>query len=67
VNWGIGRELYSAPFIWIDSSNCTIKDKKCYDKFVVEKIKIENKRIVGLAIKNATTGKRVFIWQEVAK
>ena len=64
VNWGIGRELYTAPFIWIDSSNCTIKDKKCYDKFVVEKIVIEKKQITGLAIRNATTGKRVFVWQK---
>lgn len=67
VNWGIGRELYTAPFIWVDSSKCTINDKKCYDRFVVEKIKIENKRIVGLAIKNATTGNRVFVYAEVAK
>jgi hypothetical protein len=64
VNFGIGRELYTAPFIWVDSSNCTIKDKKCYDKFVVEKIAIENKQITGLAIRNASTNKRVFIWQK---
>ena len=65
-NWGIGRELYTAPFIWIKADDCDIKEKqgKYYvtDKFSVEKIKIENKKIVGLAIKNATTGKRVFIY-----
>ncbi|SHK80806.1 hypothetical protein SAMN02745243_03771, partial [Hespellia stercorisuis DSM 15480] len=27
-NWGIGRELYTAPFIWITSSNCNITDAK---------------------------------------
>ena len=23
-NWGIGRELYTAPFIWIDKRDCKI-------------------------------------------
>ncbi len=62
VNFSIGRELYSAPFIWVSSDNCTIKDKKCYDKFVVEKIKIENKQITGLSIINKSMGCRVFVW-----
>lgn len=62
-NWGIGRELYTAPFVWIKSTDCNINGGKCYDKFSVEKIKIENKRIVGLAIRNDTTNKRVFVWQ----
>ena len=25
-NWGIGRELYTAPFIWIPSDKCDIKE-----------------------------------------
>lgn len=50
--WGIGRELYTSPFIWIKADKCKIEDGKCYDSFSVEKIKIENKRIVGLAIRN---------------
>lgn len=65
-NWGIGRELYTAPFIWIPADKCTIKEKNgkkvCYDKFVVEKIKIVGKKIVGLAIQNATTKSRAFVW-----
>lgn len=68
-NWGIGRELYTAPFIWIPADKCNIKEgerngKKiygCYDKFAVEAIKIENKQITGLAIMNVTTGKRCFL------
>ena len=28
-NWGIGRELYSAPFIWIKASDCNIKASDC--------------------------------------
>lgn len=71
-NWGIGRELYTSPFIWIPAENCNIEKKKdrngkevvvCYDKFAVEKIAIENKRIVGLAIWNTTQNKRAFVWQ----
>lgn len=64
-NWGIGRELYTSPFIWVSAENCKIEDKgKCWDKFEVEKIRIENKRITGLSIINVTQKKRCFLWQE---
>ena len=64
-NWGIGRELYTSPFIWVSAENCKIDDKgKCWDKFEVEKIRIENKRITGLSIVNVTQKKRCFVWQE---
>ena len=63
-NWGIGRELYTSPFIWIPADKCNIKDGKCYDKFVVEKIAIENKRITGLAIYNTTKNIRAFVYYE---
>ena len=54
VNWGIGRELYTSPFIWIPSDKCRIDNGKCYDKFTVKEIVIENKVIVGLAILNGS-------------
>lgn len=65
VNWGIGRELYTSPFIWISSENCKIeegnnKNYKCYDKFKVKEITIENKIIKDLVIINAKTDKVVF-------
>lgn len=66
-NWGIGRELYTSPFIWIGSESCNIKSKgnnkwTCLDKFSVEKIAYdENKNIVGLSIKNLNLKKRVFL------
>lgn len=70
-NWGIGRELYTAPFIWIPAAKCQITDgKKCNDKFVVERIVIENKQITALSIQNLsmTTDKgnplRAFVWQK---
>ena len=53
-NWGIGRELYTAPFIWIPATKCNIKNGKCYDKFEVEKIVVENKRITAISIINTS-------------
>ena len=52
--WGIGRELYTAPFIWI-----TDGDPK-RDKFVVDTITIVEKKITSLTIKNAKTGDIVY-------
>ncbi len=67
-NWGIGRELYTAPFIWVSNENCRISSNdnrfNCYDRFEVEKIRIDNKRITGLAIYNKTQKKRCFVWQQ---
>lgn len=65
--WGIGRELYSSPFIWIDAKNCNISNGKCFDKFSVEKIKIEDGKITGLAIWNDTKKCRAFVWQKEVK
>lgn len=72
-NWGIGRELYTAPFIYVpltDKENqpnfniTTKKDKyTTYTKFYVEAIQITNKVITGLAIKN-DKGKRVFVYKK---
>lgn len=73
VNWGIGRELYTAPFVWIDSKNLRLYDtgrkdrynKPVYgvrDKFAVEKIKYDEKRnIIGLSVINQDK-KRVFVY-----
>ena len=57
VNFGIGRELYTAPFIWIPASSCSItrKDGKyvCYDSFEVSEIAYsEEGKINMLKIKN---------------
>lgn len=64
-NWGIGRELYTAPFIWIPAEKCEIKENKgkyaCYDKFFVSKIQIIDKKITGLAIRN-NRKERVFVY-----
>ena len=62
--WGIGRCLYTAPFTWVPAEKCNINNGKCYDKFVVEKIIIENKQITALAIWNTTKNCRAFVWQK---
>lgn len=68
-NWGIGRELYTAPFIWITDKDCSIREKNgrlsCYDRFTVEKIAYKNREIVGLEIINQATGKICFKWGDL--
>ena len=69
-NWGIGRELYTAPFIWIPfEKGCVTKKIKnnkttTYDKFEVEKIVTEKGIITGLAIRNTSLNKRVFVFKK---
>ena len=60
-NWGIGRELYTAPFIWVKADKCNIEKGKCYDKFVVERIAIEDKQIKAISIFNVTKGCRCYL------
>ena len=56
-NWGIGRELYTAPFIWVqgDLANIQRKGDKlyCNDRFKVASIEYnENREITSLVIVN---------------
>lgn len=61
TNWGIGRELYTSPFIWIPKTLCNIDGRKCYDRFEVLEISYTNdRRIFGLTIGNATKNSIVF-------
>ena len=58
-NLGIGRELYTTPFIWIPKELVTIKkDDKgkntTYDKFSVISIRTEGGKIVQLEVQNDT-------------
>ena len=54
-NWGIGRELYTAPFIFVPLYKCNISSNgKCYDKFIVEKVVIKDKKIVAISIVNTS-------------
>lgn len=71
VNWGIGRELYTAPFIWVNSSDLkTLKQEsgrwKCRDTFRVHKVVIERKTITGLEILNERTKRICFMMGDTA-
>lgn len=62
-NWGIGRELYTAPFIWITSQNYTIKNGKITDRFKVKTINYDGNKISELEIINNDTKKIVFTFK----
>lgn len=63
---GIGRELYSAPFIWIGADKCSVKESKgrwaCDDKFECTEIEYDDQeRICGLTI--CVKGKVVYRYE----
>lgn len=65
TNWGIGRELYTAPFIFVPKEKVNIlKDGggrlKTFDKFRVTQIITEKGIIKAIAIKNDTKGEMAF-------
>lgn len=72
VNFGIGRELYTAPFIYIKADQFKAykrtQDKSgnpiyaTYDKFSVADVDIKDKQIIGLSIRNDTSKKIVFTY-----
>lgn len=64
-NWGIGRELYTAPFIWIPAGKADIQSKDtgnrnqekkyyCYERFSVGSIEYnDSKEISALVVVNS--------------
>lgn len=72
-NWGIGRELYTAPFIWVPAADVSVKrtgDKLyCSDHFSVCSITYnEDREIVGLTIVNdSNKGQVVYELREKAE
>ena len=67
VNWGIGRELYTAPFIWVPKEKCNVQPRgqkyTCFDRFSVAKIQTEGGQITGLRVNNDTKGCVAFSWK----
>lgn len=56
-NWGIGRELYTAPFIWVRAGDVTLEDgnngrKTTRDHFTVTEIAYDGGNITALEIMN---------------
>lgn len=68
-NWGIGRELYSAPRVRIWSDDCTITQLQngkftCYDGFSVREITYNDRHeIQSLTIWNDKRNSQAFSWK----
>lgn len=65
TNWGIGRELYTAPFIWIPSGLCNIIPKSggkytCNDRFAVKSIEYNEKGAITHVVITDLKGNTVF-------
>lgn len=64
-NWGIGRELYTAPFIWISAHDVTLEEGKngkltTYDRFSVRDIGYDGDKINKLEIRNDSLKRTVY-------
>lgn len=66
-NWGIGRELYSAPFIWIPASKVQIQKKEnkfyCSDNFRVVSIAYSESREIAELQIASDRGGIIFEWK----
>lgn len=67
-NWGIGRELYTAPFIWIPADKCKIQSKgngyTCYDRFSVKSMEVKEGKITQVSIINESTEQICYTFGE---
>lgn len=70
-NWGIGRELYTSPFIWIPAAKVELYDTGrktnygkpimgCRTRFSVDDLVVESGKVTGLAISD---GKGTILFQ----
>lgn len=63
-NWGVGRELYTAPFIWISSSEVKIEKKGdkfyCNEHFKVKKIGYDADRNINRLTICGSSGKTLY-------
>lgn len=69
-NWGIGRELYTAPFIWIPANKCNVTQNKgrwvCYDRFDVTGLESDGGVITRIEI-SRPNGQVVYQWSSGAR
>ena len=70
-NWGIGRELYTAPLILVTGISAEEYESRgkiayrCKDRFRVTYMRVEDKKIVALNIENAKTKKSVYVFGDI--
>lgn len=68
-NWGIGRELYTAPLIWVNPDGYTNSDRNgkpvTYDRFKCTYMRVEDGKIVAINIENAKTKKTVYVFGNI--
>ncbi len=66
-NWGIGRELYTAPFIWIPAELAKLKRKGdklyCEGRFHVQEISCNKERAICLLTIVNEAGQVVYQWK----
>ena len=73
VNWGIGRELYSAPRVYVKSTDCNVGQGRngksvCKDSFSVSRVNYNDARKIDqLELINNRTGKVVFCFPTAHK
>ena len=69
-NWGIGRELYTAPFIWIPAGKAEIQSKEtqnrekkyyCNDRFSVSSIEYNDKKEISALVVVNGRGEAVYV------
>lgn len=69
-NWGIGRELYTAPFIWIPAGKAEIQSKEtqnrekkyyCNDRFSVSSIEYNGKKEISALVVVNGKGEAVYV------
>ena len=68
-NWGIGRELYSAPFIWVSADKTDIQKRDgkfyCSSRFSVKSISYnDNREIASITIVNE---KRHIVYERITE
>lgn len=66
-NWGIGRELYTAPHIWVKAGDVRLEDgnggkKTTKDHFSVTEIAYEGGNITALEIRNDSLKRIVYTY-----
>lgn len=69
-NWGIGRELYTAPFIWVNSSDVKLEERSgkmtTYDHFTLKDIAYDGDKISRLEIVNDRIKQVVYTYGKLS-